>query len=281
MNLRSEITAALSIIVLVGASLAVFRLEARSPGQHKAPIGYQDTPMLPGGKWHVHDGNRPHPPIITPGTFSTEEKPGKPPSDAVVLFDGTDLSRWQSAKGGPAGWKVENGYLEVAPRTGDIETRDKFGDSQFHVEWRTPTPPQGESQERGNSGVFLFGQFEVQVLDSFENITYADGQAGAIYGQYPPLVNATRQPGEWQAYDIVFLAPRFSEGKIQKPAYVTVFHNGVVIHHHTEILGSTGHRILPKYVDFGPTGPLRLQDHGNTTRYRNIWVRPLKSYDEM
>ena len=242
--------------------------------------GYDDTPFLPGGKWRVHDSKRVRPRAVTPGTFSTQDAPGQPPSDAVVLFDGTGLSKWRSVKGDAAAWKVENGYMEVAPKSGDIMTRDEFGDCQLHIEWRAPSPPKGEGQSRGNSGVFLLGQYEIQVLDSFESPTYADGQAAAIYGQYPPLVNASRKPGEWQVYDIVVNAPRYKDGKIETPAYATVLHNGVVVHHHTAILGSTQHRILPGLVERGTTGPFRLQDHGNPVRYRNIWVRPLKSYDE-
>ena len=243
-------------------------------------IGYDDTPFLPGGKWRVHDSKRVRPRAVTSGTFSTQDAPGQPPSDAIVLFNGANLSKWRSVKGEPAAWKVENGYMEVAPKSGDIMTRDEFGDCQLHIEWRAPSPPKGEGQGRGNSGVFLLGQYEIQVLDSFESPTYADGQAAAIYGQYPPLVNASRKPGEWQVYDVVINAPRYKDGKIETPAYATVFHNGVVVHHHTAILGSTQHKILPGFVERGATGPFRLQDHGNPVRYRNIWVRPLRSYDE-
>ncbi len=267
-------------ILAAGVTMGMLYLNAGGAAQEHPVLGYEDTPMLPGGKWHVHDIKRPHPPVVAPGTFSSEESPGKPPSDAIVLFDGTDLSKWRTAKGERAGWKVENGYMEVVPRTGDIFTRDEFGDCQIHVEWRTPIPAKGESQGRGNSGVFLFGQYEIQVLDSYENVTYADGQAGAIYGQYPPLVNASRRPGEWQVYDIAFTAPRFKNGRAEMPAFVTVFHDGILIHNHAAILGDTGHRILAKYVDHGPKGPLRLQDHGHAVRYRNVWVRPLKGYDE-
>jgi hypothetical protein len=165
--------------------------------------------------------------------------------------------------------------MEVVGGSGDIFTKDEFGDSQLHVEFRTPSPPKGDSQERGNSGVFLFGIYEVQVLDSYNNLTYADGQASAIYGQSPPLVNASRPPGEWQVYDIVYTGPRFKDGKVEVPGYVTIFHNGVITQNHTEILGGTGHRVLPKLIVHGPKGPIRLQDHGNPMRFRNIWIRPL------
>jgi len=246
----------------------------------KAPTGYTDTPSIPGSKWRVHDDARPRPPVITPGTPSTEKVPGKPPSDAVVLFDGTSLAAWRTEKGAPAAWKVHNGYMEVVGGSGDIVTKEEFGDSQLHVEFRTPTPPKGNSQERGNSGVFLFGIYEVQVLDSYDNPTYADGQASAIYGQAPPLVNASRPPGEWQVYDIVYTGPRFREGKVEVPGFVTVLHNGVITQNHTEILGATKHRVLPMLVVHGPKGPIKLQDHGNPVRFRNIWIRPLGLADE-
>ncbi|HET9177539.1 MAG TPA: DUF1080 domain-containing protein [Terriglobia bacterium] len=270
-----------SSIVLVAffATIAVLiGFELRASGQqHKEPIGYEDTPMLPGGKWHVHDGRRPHPPIVTPGSFSSQQTPDQPPSDAIILFDGKDLSKWQSAKGGPAQWTVENGYFEVALGKGDIETEDKFGPIQLHLEWSEPNPPHGESQSRGNSGVYLQGQYEIQVLDSYNNITYADGQTGAVYGQHPPLANACRPPGEWQTYDIAFTPAIFQGGEVAMPAYVTVFQNGVLVQDHTEIWGSTGHRIFPHYKpDVGSTGPLILQDHHNPVRYRNIWIREIK-----
>ena len=171
--------------------------------------------------------------------------------------------------------------MEVAPSSGDIYTRQEFGDLQPHVEWSAPESAQTPDTEWGNSVVFLYGVYEVQVWDSYHtNNIYADGQAGAIYGQYPPLVNASRKRGEWQVYDIVFTPPRFVGGKLQTPAYLTVLQNGVVIHNHTALLGETGHRTLPPYVDHGSRGPIRLQDHGERVRYRNIWVRELKGYDE-
>jgi 3-keto-disaccharide hydrolase len=263
--------ASLAVAVLIG-----FQVRANGQ-QHKEPIGYQDTPMLPGGKWHVHDGMRPRPPVITPGTFSSQQTPGKPPSDAIILFDGKDLSKWQSDNGGPAGWKIENDYVQVVPGAGVIETKEKFGPIQLHLEWSEPTPPKSNSQGRGNSGVFLQGQYEIQVLDSYHNLTYADGQTGAVYGQHPPLVNACRPPGEWQTYDIAFTPAIWEGGEVHLPAYVTVFQNGVLVQNHTEIWGSTGHRIFPHYKpDVGSTGPLILQDHHDPVRYRNIWIREIK-----
>jgi hypothetical protein len=226
-------------------------------------FGYTDTPILPGLPYRVHDPARPIPPVVTPSDY-----PGGAPSDAIVLFDGKDLSMWQS----PA-WKIENGYVEVAPGAGDLVTKDKFGDVQLHVEWASPAAVTGTSQGRGNSGVFLQGRYEVQVLDSYQNRTYADGQAAAIYGQWPPLVNAARKPGEWQTYDIVFEAPRFQGEKLTKPAYLTVFHNGVLVQLHREVMGPTQHRALAKYVPQPAEDSLKLQDHANLVRYRNIWIR--------
>ena len=246
----------------------------------RPPVGYDDTPMLPNSRWRVHDGKRPQPRIVSPGSYGTQEKPGRPPSDAIVLFDGKDTSKWMGRNGERIQWKVENGAMIVAAGTGDIRTKQHFGDCQLHIEWAAPAKVRGESQGRGNSGVFLMGKYEIQVLDGYNNITYADGTTAAIYGQYPPLVNACRKPGEWQTYDIFFVAPRFAEEKLVSPAYVTIVHNGVLVHHHQELLGPTGHKILPSYKHHPPKGPIRLQDHGNPVRYRNIWIRELRGYDE-
>jgi 3-keto-disaccharide hydrolase len=227
-------------------------------------------------QWKIHDMNRPVPQVITPGTSSAQDAPGKAPSDAIILFDGKDLSQWLDEHDRPAKWKVENGYAEVVAHTGYIHTKKPFGDCQLHVEFREPTPPEGESQGRGNSGVFLMGLYEIQVLDSYENKTYADGQAAAVYGQYPPLVNASRPPGEWQSYDIVFHAPHFdSSGKLARPARVTVFHNGVLVQDNVEIRGRTAVGDVPTYVPGPDKAPLALQDHGDPVRYRNIWIREL------
>ena len=239
-------------------------------------LGYTDTPILPGLPYHVHDPGRPHPHVVTPAIDA-----GGAPSDAVILFDGKDLSRWVSAKdGSPAKWKVGKGYFEVTRGTGQIATKEKFGDVQLHIEWASPAVVAGDSQGRGNSGVFLQGRYEIQVLDSYQNPTYADGQAGAIYGQWPPLVNAARRPGQWQSYDIVFEAPRFEGEKLAKPAFVTVFLNGVLVQNHHEIMGPTVHRELAKYAPQPAEDSLQLQDHGNPVSYRNIWIRRLKGYDQ-
>lgn len=246
----------------------------------KPNVGYDDTPMLPDSKWRVHDGRRPQPEIVTPGTCSTQDEPGQAPSDAIVLFDGKDTSKWIAADGGEVKWKVENGYMEVN-RTGSIQTEALFGDCQLHVEWAAPEEVKGESQGRGNSGVFLMGRYEIQVLDCYDNITYADGSTAAVYGQYPPMVNACRKPGEWQTYDIIFEVPRFDGDELVSPAYVTVIHNGVLVHHRQEIMGPTGHRTVASYdAPQPPKGPISLQDHGDSVRYRNIWIRELESDDQ-
>jgi hypothetical protein len=228
-------------------------------------------------KWEIHDRNRPVPPVITAATPSTQDAAGKAPSDAIVLFDGTDLSKWiQTKDSAPAKWKVENGYFEVVPKTGELRTKDSFGDCQLHVEFREPDPPKGEDQDRGNSGVFLMGLYEIQVLDSFNSKTYADGQASAVYGQYPPLVNASRAPGQWQTYDIIWHGPRFdSDGKLTRSAHVTVLHNGVLTQDNVELTGPTGHHMRPPYKAGPDKLPLALQDHNHPVRYRNIWLRPL------
>ncbi|MDD5603091.1 MAG: DUF1080 domain-containing protein [Eubacteriales bacterium] len=247
-------------------------------------LGHTDTPLLPGSKYRVHDGTRPHPKVVYPGRpcmFSGGEiLPAVPPDDAVILFDGKDLSGWISPKdGSPAAWKVENGYMEVVPKTGYISTREEFGDCQLHVEWATPAVPSGNSQGRSNSGIFMMGKYEIQVLDCYDNPTYADGVTGGIYGQFPPLVNACRRPGEWQIYDIIWEAPRFESDKLISPAYITVLFNGVVVQNHTELIGPTLYKKTEPYSPHPPVGPLMLQDHNNPIRFRNIWYRPLKKID--
>lgn len=251
-------------------ALAAVALVALAVPRQDAP-GYTDTPLLPGGKWCVHDSRRPQPRVVAPGTATTA------PGDALVLFDGKDLSKWTSG-GEPAKWKVVDGCFEING-TGDIETRDSFGDCQIHLEWCAPNPPSGDSQGRGNSGIYLMQRYEVQILDCFQNRTYPDGQTAALYGQKPPLVNVCRPPGEWQSYDIVFEAPRFEGEKLVKPARVTVLHNGVVVHHAQEYIGATGHREVAGYSPHADRLPFRLQDHGNPVRFRNVWVRPLGTYD--
>jgi len=210
------------------------------------------------------------PPVVTPGRTNSD-----PPSDAIVLFDGKDLSHWRSADGSPAKWLIRDGYVEVAPGTGEIATADKFGDVQLHIEWATPAVVKGEGQERGNSGVFLMSTYEVQVLDSYGNTTYPDGQAAAIFGQYPPLVNASLPAGEWQSYDIVFHAPRFTGARVTQPARFTVFHNGVLVQDNVALVGPTTFGRRDPYTAHADRLPLSLQDHGQPVRYRNIWIREL------
>jgi len=254
------------------------------PAQQKknADLGFTDTPMLPNMKWHVHDPDRPHPKVVSPGAT-----PGAAPSDAIVLFDGKDLSKWvQHGTGANQNqlidptWKVGDGWFEVGAHTGGLYTREKFGDCQVHVEWSSPTDVRGTSQGRGNSGVLLMSRYEIQVLDAWDNPTYADGQTAAIYGQWPPLVSVPRRPGEWNTYDIVFEAPRFEGEKLVKPAFFTVFYNGVIVHNRKESMGPMVYRQVAHYTPHDPEEPLMLQDHNNPVRYRNIWIRRLKGYDE-
>ena len=229
-----------------------------------------------GKKWAVHDESRPKPKVIQPGTPSTPEQPGKAPSDALVLFDGKDLSHWEATGGGEPTWKVASGYLEVAGKK-ELQTKDPYGSCQLHVEWASPEKVEGTSQHRGNSGVYIMGNYEAQVLDSYGNETYADGQAAALYGQYPPLVNASLPPGQWQTYDIVFHRPQFAEdGKVTKPATMTIFHNGVLVQDHRELKGTTAHHSPGVYTKHADKLPIRLQNHGNPVRFRNIWIRQLE-----
>ncbi len=201
--------------------------------------------------------------------------PGTAPSDAIVLFDGLDLSKWKSEKGGEAKWEVKDG-VAIVNGTGGLVSTDQFGDCQLHVEWASPAEVKGEGQGRGNSGIYLQGRYEIQVLDSWNNPTYFHGQAGSLYKQHAPLVNASRKPGEWQTYDIVFHAPRFDpDGRLAKAGTVTLFHNGILVLDNVEIKGGTSHAGLPEYNAHPLKQPLAIQDHGNPVRYRNIWVRPL------
>lgn len=204
-----------------------------------------------------------------------------PPSDAIVLFDGKDLFLWEHADGQPARWKVENGHMEVVKKTGDILTKQKFGSCQLHIEWAAPMEIEGEGQDRGNSGVFLMGLYEVQVLDCFQNRTYPDGMTAAVYGQYPPLANACRPPGEWQTYDIVFHRPIFNaDGNLTKPAAITVFHNGILVQDNVLLTGPAVHKKRPPYKAHPDKLSLLLQDHGNPVRFRNIWIRELPEVQE-
>ncbi len=239
--------------------------------------GFQDTPMQPDGLWHVHDPARPQPSSVTPGNFSQS---AQPPSDAIVLFDGTDLSQWRDKKdGAPCSWTVHDGVAVSAK--GDIQTTNVFGDIQLHLEFREPTPPTGEGQGRGNSGVFLMSQYEVQILDCYSNMTYADGATAGLYGQHPPLVNACTPPGTWETYDIIFTTPHFDDkGNVTRPAYVTVIQNGVVVQNHQAFRGATNWRVPGKYTAHADQMPLALQFHNNPVSFRNIWVRPIVEDNE-
>lgn len=225
--------------------------------------------------WDVHDTTRARPPVVEPGPEPAA--PQGPPSDATVLFDGGDLEAWQHPDGSAPDWVVTDDHFAVKPGTGSIETKEGFGDVQLHVEWMVPESVEGEGQDRGNSGVFLMSTYEVQVLDSHENKTYADGQAGAIYGQYPPLVNAMRPQGEWQTYDIVFRRPHFDEkGNVVTPATFTVYHNGVLIQDNVELTGPTAWKDRPPYEAHESRLPIQLQDHDHPVHFRNIWLRDLE-----
>ncbi len=210
-------------------------------------------------------------PVVTPGKTAADA-----PSDAIVLFDGRQLNAWESEKGGPATWNISDGAATVNPGTGGIKTKKGFGSCQLHIEWRTPSVVKGEGQGRGNSGVFFMGQYEVQVLDNYNNKTYSNGQAGSIYKQHIPLANVCRPPGEWQTYDILFSAPEFYEdGRVRAAARVTVFQNGVLVQNNVAIWGITQYRGVPDYVKHADKLPIMLQDHGDLVSYRNIWIREI------
>jgi hypothetical protein len=239
-------------------------------GASGAPIAAQQIPNI---AFPPHDTTRPVPPVVR----ATAAVQTPPPADAIVLFAGNDLSKWTSQNGGAPEWIVRDGYFEVVSGKGALRTRDSFGDVQLHVEWMSPSPPRGTGQNRGNSGVYLMNTYELQVLDSHDNRTYADGQAAALYGQHPPLVNASLPPGQWQSYDIVFRRPRFkSDGTLDTPATMTVLHNGVLVQDHAVLTGPTGHYARPPYRAHADALPIMLQDHQHPVRFRNIWVRRLE-----
>lgn len=228
----------------------------------------------PLSKWPQHSKDRPVPEVVTPGIAVSQS----PPSDAIVLFNGATLSKWTQGEGKPAKWRVTDGAFEVVPNTGALTTRDSFGDVQLHIEWMAPSPAKGTDQDRGNSGVFFGGgRYEVQVLDSYKNVTYADGQAASLYGQFPPLVNASRPPGQWQSYDIVYHRPHFNAaGKLLTAARFTVLHNGVLVQDNMELVGPTANQRRPPYEAHEDRLPISLQDHGHPVRFRNVWLRNLE-----
>ena len=263
-------------VVLVAAACAVAIVAIAWGQEHKliyakdgsGVFGYKDTPVQPWSGYRVHDPDRPAPKKVNPGEFSTQERVGTPPSDAIVLFDGKDLSKWK-----PNQWKMADGYLVAT--TGPFETVQEFGSFQLHLEWQAPKAEEENIMNRGNNGVFLMGLFEIQIFDPRTKI-YPDGQAASIYSQTPPLVNACREPPQWETYDIIFAAPEFKGEKLEKPPRATMLHNGVLVHHAQEIYGATGHRTLPAPLAIGKTrGPLALGAHHCPVRFRNIWIRPL------
>jgi hypothetical protein len=265
----------MKLLIALLAVSAIFAQQAEHAGDDVR--GYSDTPQIPGQKWKVHDMERPRPPKVTPGPYVM----AAPPSDAIVLFDGKDLSKWvQGVRGGGTKapqWKVENGYIEIVPKTGKLITKDQFGDCQLHVEWMVPEGQTGNGQSIGNSGIELMTRYEIQVLESSDHLTYADGGAGAIYGVWAPLANPTRPQGQWNVYDIFFEAPKFEGDKMVKPAYVTVLFNGVLVQNHKDFLGTTIWRQIGKYAAHPAEQPLSLQDHNHPVRFRNIWIRKLNS----
>jgi len=269
----------LCLVFLTGTAVGVV---AQTPSPSPSPKPKPIPVMEPAGNWFVHDEKRPQPKVITPGVNFSQG--ALAPSDAEVLFDGHGLAKWESAKSGEAAWPTQDDYFASA-RAGGIRTKGRWEDFQLHVEWASPNPPVGTSQSRGNSGILINNMYEIQVLDSYKSTTYPDGQASAVYGQSPPLVNACKPPGEWQSYDILFESPRWNEkGELIKKATVTVLHNGVVTQNHYELVGCTD-GINPSIVPYhsaskysAPHDPkvfIQLQDHNNPVRYRNIWIRPM------
>ncbi|MDR3109683.1 MAG: DUF1080 domain-containing protein [Planctomycetaceae bacterium] len=246
------------LIIFIACGITAFSDEPAVPG-------YTDTPFLPNSVWRVHDQSRPQPVKVAPGQGDIGVKP---PSDAVVLFDGSHLNQWKGKNLNA----IEDGAFDIF-KTGQLVTKDEFGSCQLHLEWMTPTKPV-DRMEWGNSGVYLLGGIEIQIIESCDSHIYADGNAGAVYGQYPPLVNPARKPGEWQSFDIVFTAPKIKDGTQTEPARVTVFYNGVLVQNNVEIIGASLHRALPKPLK-REKGHILLQEHHSPVKFRNIWVRPL------
>ncbi len=254
------------VALIAGLALA-------APGAAQDRPGFTDTPVLPDGKWRVHDAARPAPVVVTPAA-----QPGGAPADAIILFDGTSTDQWQGQRGA---WPVADGAMTVPSRASsggenNLVSKRSFGDVQLHLEFRSPNPPTKASQDRGNSGIWFMQRYELQILDGYRNPTYADGTVGAVYGWKPPLANAARAPGEWQRYDVVFERPRFAaDGKLLRPAYVTAFLNGVLVQNHQAMLGTTIWKKVATYEAHGDAAPIQLQDHDSPVSFRNIWVRPL------
>jgi hypothetical protein len=268
----------LSLVIAAIASAAA-GLQSPAQAQKRETIyakdgsgvfGYKYTPIQPWSGYHVHDPDRPAPPKVAPGDPGAQDRPGTAPSDALVLFDGKNLSQWA-----PTQWKVEDGCLVATE--GPLTTKKEFGDCQLHLEWQAPTEPADRVTNQGNNGVMLLGAIEVQIFDSYQVKIYPDGQAAAIYGQTPPLVNACRKPGQWQTYDIVFFAPKFDQaGKLLAPARITMLHNGLLVHHNQEVYGDTPHARIGSYQAVKARGPISFGAHHSPVRFRNIWIRPLQ-----
>jgi hypothetical protein len=263
------------LLTVVGLAFVALVLIPVAMGEEKGHAddrpGYEDTPRLPNSTWRVHDRNRPQPAQVVPGSAGLDSNAATPPNDAIVLFDGRNLSQWEG--GDEKG--VENGVINIF-KTGELRTKRRFGDCQLHVEWATPAKADGDRMNWGNSGVLFFGRYELQIIESHDSHIYADGNAGAIYGQSPPLVNPARKPGQWQSFDVLFRAPRFQGERLVRPAYFTVLFNGVLVQDHWAVLGTTFHRLAPIYDSHESEGPIALQKHGSAVLFRNVWVRPLK-----
>jgi hypothetical protein len=259
---------ALPFVIAFGIVMVGCTSPDLSDGGDEAPV---DEALATDARPEDTEVWEPEPTVVVPGSDEA------PPSDAIVLFDGTDLSAWTHEDGSVPGWRVSDGAMTVVAGTGNIRTRQGFGDVQLHIEWRTPSEVSEDGQDRGNSGVFFMERYELQVLDSYQNRTYANGQAGSIYKQHIPQVNASRGPGDWQTYDVVFTAPRFGPGgSVERPAFITAFHNGVLIQNHAELQGPTLYIGQPEYEPHPERAPIVLQDHSNPVSYRNIWVREIQ-----
>jgi hypothetical protein len=259
--------AAVAAVVVVGAGIWVGAWAAANKlvnaKDGSGTMGYKHTPVQPWSGYHVHDPDRPLPPKVDPGQM------GKAPSDAIILFDGTDLSQWRPNK-----YRIEDGLMVATE--GPMATVREFGSVQLHLEWQQPVEPGPNVMNQGNNGVFFGGGIEVQIFDSYRVKLYPDGQAASIYAQTPPLVNACRQPGEWEVYDIIYIAPKFdAEGRVVEPARITMFHNGILVHHNQEVYGSTPHLALGTWKNIRPRAPIALGAHGCPIRFRNVWARPL------
>ena len=266
MKLRSLIILSLAVLaILIAPSITINGADLVKAKDGSGVYGYNDTPVLPWCQWKVHDADRPAPPRIDPGPV---QPPTPAPSDAIVLFNGKDLSAWNYTDS-----KLEDGCIVAGD--GPLLSKKQFGDCQIHIEWMGPAHFEGPWYNRGNNGVLLMGVYEIQIFDSYNEKIYPDGQTAAIYGQTPPLVNASRPPGQWESFDIIFFAPKFDGEKLVRPPRVTIFHNGLLVQHNEEIRGEVAHRQIPVFKKKTSTGPLAFGGHGCPVRFRNIWVRPL------